>query len=221
MVGVFAVPQLGDARQAQAKAAGAFLFFIEEVRDGSVVFRRGDEDLDAKPLAQLQRRRAVVGLHRFHDLIIVRGVGNDRDATVVLRRTAEHGRAADVYVLDGLFERHAGLRHRGLELVEIHHHEVYRLDAVGLGLRDVLFVVAQVQEPAVDFRVQRLHAPVHHLREPGVLRNLHARDAFFSQKFGGPTGGDNLHTHSGECFRKLDQTSFIRHGNQRTFDTHS
>lgn len=49
---------------------------------------------------------------------------------MVLGRAAEHGRAADVDVLDGVLEGAVRLRDGGFERVEVHDDEVDELDAV-------------------------------------------------------------------------------------------
>ena len=58
------------------------------------------------------------------------GVGQHRDVLPVLRRRAHHRRAADVDVLDRVFERAAGLGDGGLERVEVDDQQVDRADAV-------------------------------------------------------------------------------------------
>ena len=68
----------------------------------------------------------------------------------ILGGGADHGRSADVDVLDQLFEGHAGLGSSFFEGVEIHHDHVNRLDAVlgdGGGVRGNL---AAMQDAAVD-----------------------------------------------------------------------
>ena len=73
----------------------------------------------------------------------------------VLRRRAEHRRPADVDQLDA---RLAG------ERVEVDDDEVERLDVVLLESRHVLLAVAPREDPGVDARMERLHAPAEHLR---------------------------------------------------------
>ena len=50
LVRVLAVAQGGDQREAEAEAARAFLFLVEEIGDRAVVLGSGDEDLDGQPL---------------------------------------------------------------------------------------------------------------------------------------------------------------------------
>ena len=63
------------------------------------------------------------------------GVGHDGDVLVVLGRRPDQAGAADVDVLDRLLERDAGPGDRRLERVQVHDHQVDRLDALSLERR--------------------------------------------------------------------------------------
>ncbi len=60
-----------------------------------------------------------------------------------------------------------GLCDRGFKGIKIHHHEIDRLDPVLARGGFVLLVAAQIEEPAVHFRVQRFHPAVEHFGEAG------------------------------------------------------
>jgi hypothetical protein len=111
---------------------------------------------------------------------------------VVLGGRADHARPADVDVLDRLVERHARLAHRLLERVEVDADQVDRLDAVLAHGGHVLGVVAQGEQAAVDLRVQRLDAAVHHLREAGDVGDVGDRELVLAEKLRGPAGADQL-----------------------------
>ncbi len=64
-----------------------------------------------------------------------------------------------------------------LERVEVHAHQVDRLDPLLGGGPQVLVVVAPRQQARVQPRVQRLHAPVHHLGKAGEVLDRAHRDA--------------------------------------------
>ena len=57
---------------------------------------------------------------------------------------------------------------------------------------EVLGMMAAGQDAAVDLRVQRLDAAVHHLGKPGDVRNVDYRQAGIGQRLGGPAGRDQL-----------------------------
>jgi hypothetical protein len=145
---------------------------------------------------------AVIRVHLCQHLVDIAAIGADRDEGAVLGRRAQHGRPADVDVLDTGLEVRAG-GDRRLERVEVHVDQVDRADAVGLGVFHMGRVVAQVEQAAMHRRVQRLHAAVHHFRkarqvsdvfhlEPGVLQQFrraaggHEFDTPFSASFFGP-----------------------------------
>ena len=57
---------------------------------------------------------------------------------MVLGRAAQHGRTADIDILDGVFERAVRLRDGGFERIQVHHDEVDEVDTVLLGFVEVL-----------------------------------------------------------------------------------
>ena len=56
--------------------------------------------------------------------------------------------------------------------------------------RHVLRIVAPSQQPAVHFWVQRLHAAVHHLREPRNVLDAGYRDLLTPQRLRRAARGD-------------------------------
>ena len=105
---------------------------------------------------------------------------------MVLRRGAQHGRAADVDVLDRVGEAAIRIRHRLLERIEVDDQQVDPCDAmlahrVGVG-------ITPREQSCVDLRMKRLHAAVHHLREPGVRRDLDDRHPGVAKPFRGAAG---------------------------------
>ena len=61
--------------------------------------------------------------------------------------------------------------------------------------RQVLLIVADVQDAAVYFGVKRLHPAVQHLGKAGQLGDVFHRDAGVAQQLGGAAGGDQFHVH--------------------------
>ena len=62
-----------------------------------------------------------------------------------------------------------GLRDGFLEWIEIHDHQVDRLDPMLLHLALMALVGAPREDSAVNFRMQRLHASVEHLGQAGEI----------------------------------------------------
>src|SRR5699024_11336609 len=102
----------------------------EVVGDGAIVSRAVVEARGRQLLAQGGTDGAVVGAHVGQYLVVVGRVDRQRDAGVILGGGAQHGRAADVDVLDrgGMVAvwRGDGLLERG----EIVHHKINWVDAV-------------------------------------------------------------------------------------------
>ena len=178
--------------QAEDIAKAGLGLGFEVVGDRGVVGRRALEDLEGEFAAEFAER--LRRLHRGEHALVVGRVGDDGDRRVVLGRAAEHGRAADVDVLDGVLEGAVRLRDGGFERVEVHDDEVDELDAVLLGFVEVLMRIAAAEEAAVDFRVQGLHAAFHDLGEARVLADVGHRQAGVAQHLGGAAGREELVT---------------------------
>ena len=82
------------------------------------------------------------------------------------------------------------------------------------GLRDVVGVVADVEQAAVDFRVQRFHPPVEHLGEAGESGDFGIRDALGGEQFGGAAGGDDFDAQRHERTGERDEAGLVRNGNK-------
>ena len=120
--------------------------------------RANASSASARRVSSLERALlAQLGEH----VVVLRGIGDDRDPGVVLRRRARHRRAADVDGLD------VG---RLAERVEVAHHHVERRDVVLLEVGEVRRLAAVGEDAAVHLRVQRDHAVVEHVGEPGERR---------------------------------------------------
>src|SRR5690606_15421574 len=128
--------------------------------------------------------------------VVVACVDHDGNITVVLGRRTDHGRAANVDVLDGIGQRAIGTGHGGCEGIEIDHHHVDGIDAV-LGHHCAVPVTA-AENAAVDLRMQRLDPPVHHFGEAGVIGHFHGVDTVIPQQLVGTAGRENFHSPGAE-----------------------
>ena len=107
-----------------------------------------------------------------------------------------------------------------LERIEVHADEVDLLDVV-LGERgDVLGVAAHGEQPGVQARVQRLHAPVHDLREAREVLDRADLEARVGERLGGAAGRDELDAEVGEAARELDDAALVGDRQQRALDLH-
>src|SRR5690606_6902154 len=104
----------------------------------------------------------------------------------------------------------------GGEGVEVDHHHVDGLDAV---LRHHPVVDAPAAEDAaVDLRVQGLDPAVHHLREAGVVRHFHRRDAVVPEQAEGAAGGEDLHPQLAQGTGKVQDAGLVGNADQGAAD---
>ncbi len=90
---------------------------------------------------------------------------------VVLRARADHGRTADVDVLDGRFKT-AAVLDRLLERIEVDPDDIDGADLVLAHGGGVGRGVAHAQQAAVHDGVQGLDPAVHHFREAGQIGHV-------------------------------------------------
>ncbi len=149
---VLAVAQFLDQPAAESAVVGRNIveLFGEPVGDRRVVGRGAGESLGGKLSPQRERRHAVVGFEFAEQRGVIGGIDHDRDVVVVLRRGADHGRAADVDVLDA-GGKIAAARDGVLERIKIDDQNIDRADAVRAHRFGVGGIVAD--------REQARHAP--------------------------------------------------------------
>ena len=56
----------------------------------------------------------------------------------------------------------------------------------------VLCVATAIEQPAVHFRMQGLHATTEHFGPAGEIGNVADRDSCFAKQFGGSAGRENF-----------------------------
>ena len=117
---------------------------------------------------------------------IVGAVYQHRNSRVILGGCTQHGRPANINILDRHRQITVGTCHRLLKRIQVHDHQVYRRDIVCRhhGLIDT----ATRKNTAVYFRMQGLDAPVHHLGETGKVGNLDDRNTRLGQQLCGAAG---------------------------------
>ncbi len=222
LVRVLAVAQIHDLlvgvaparREAPALARG------EPRRDRRVVARRARERLARERFARLQRKHAAGVAQLIEHTLVVARVDDDGRERAVLGRRPDHRRAADVDVLDHLVLGRVAARDGLLERVQVHAHEVHLLDPM-LGRRaQVRILVAPRQQARVQPRVQRLHAPIHHLREAREVLDRAHLDAGAGQLARGAAGRHELHAQISQPLRERDDPQLVGDRQQRPRDAH-
>jgi hypothetical protein len=134
----------------------------------------------------------------------------------VLRRSAQHGRAADVDHLDRLLLTHAVAAGDVAERVEVDADQIERANALLVERGEVLLVVSPCEDRRVDARVERLHAATEHLGHSGQLLDaLDVEPDLGLEEVGGAAAGDQLAAELGEPARELLEAPLVVDGDQR------
>src|SRR5690606_5793175 len=120
------------------------------------------------------------------NVCIVTGVDHDGNVLVVLGRAANHGRAPDIDVLDGIRQGAARLGDGGRKGVKVDCHQIDRVDPV-FG-HDCTVQVATAEDAAVNLRVQGLDATIHHFRKAGVVGHFDGGNSVLAQQLEGAAG---------------------------------
>ena len=151
----------------------------------------------------------VIGVHFIDDLSIISRVDDDRDRLVVLGGAAQHGRAANVDILDGVVEGAVGVGHGCLEGIEIDHDHVDRRDVMLCHFGDVGRVIAQTEQAAVNFRVQGLDATIEHFRVAGVFGDILYLKPGLPQHARGASRGEDFNPESAQSLGKRNDAGFV------------
>ena len=203
---------LGALRHAGGRALAAVGQRGEVVGDHAVVGGGVREHLLRQH--ELGGALDLAGLQLGEHARVVHRVDDDRHVLPVLRRGTQHRRAADVDVLDRVFQRAVGPRGGLRERVEVDDQEVDRRDAVLLQRRHVRRQIAPREQAAVDARVQRLHAAVEHLGKAGDLGHFGDGQAGLGEQLGGAAGGQQLDAGAVQFARELDDAGLVGDGEQ-------
>ncbi len=150
----------------------------------------------------------------FQHQWIIRGIHHRQYRFVILGGGAEHGGAADVDVLQGVFQRGVLIGNGELKGIEIHRHQVDRDDLMPLERRHVFGQIAAGEERAVDHGVQRLDPSVQQLGKPGQLLHLDDGDVARAERGGGSAGRDDLPAQVGQTPGKGHNAAFIADGDE-------
>ena len=188
------------------------------IADRAIIGRGVRKRFPRQKEARLGAYRTACRRHFAQQGGVVRRVGHDRDMLIVLGRAPHHRRPADIDILDGLGQRAVRLRHSLAERVQVDHHQVDGRNARILHCAHVRGKIAPRQNAGVDPRMQGLHAPVQHLRKPGVLADLGDFESRIPEQLGRAAGRDQRHAEILQPARKLDDAGLVGYADQRLFD---
>src|SRR6185369_13005021 len=139
---------------------------------------------------------------------------NNCDVLRVLGGGTDHRRTTDVDLFDRLFSRDFFTFYRFRKRVKIYNHQIYRLNSVLLQCGDMVRVIANGEQTTMHARMQRFHAPVHHFRKTGDLRDVAHLEARVTQRLCGSTRADDLHVEAAELAGEIDNSVLVRNTEQ-------
>ena len=173
-----------QVQRAWEATGGFFVFTVvsrnhaaEVVGNHAVVGGGVFEGFNGKVKASFQSQGAFIGIYLFNNGVVVAALHHDCDIFMVLGGRAHHRWAADIDVLNRIFQR-ATFTGNGLgERIQVNNHHIDRLDL--MFFHNGIVLAATAQNATMYFRMQGLHASIHHLRETGVIGNFGYRQTFF------------------------------------------
>jgi hypothetical protein len=130
-----------------------------------------EKDCAAKLEARLCGDLAVL-LKLLEHAAVVAGRNHHGHVSIIFGRGTQHGRAADVDVLDCVLEGAPLSGHGLLKGIEVHDHQVDGLDAVLFHLLHMFRIAAPAEDPAMHLGVQGLDPAVEHLGESREFRHI-------------------------------------------------
>ena len=147
------------------------------------------------------------------NLVVILGVANHRYIVPVLGSRTQHRRTADIDILNGLLDRYALLLNRLTEGIEVHAHQVDKLDSVLLQRLKMALVIAASQQTAMHLGVQRLHAAVANLGEARYVADVDYLHAALLEQLHRAARGDHLPAQRAEALGKLHHATLVAYTN--------
>ena len=183
------------------------------VADGAVVLadavERGHGQCKAGGVAP-----AAVLAQLVHHRAVLRGVGEHRHVLPIFGSTAHHGGAANVDVLDRVFQGATGLGHRRFKGVQVDDQQIDGVNAMRLQGLHVRRQIAAGQQAPVHHGVQGFDAAIEHLRKAGHIGHLAHGQALVAQQLRGAAGGDQAHAQRVQGLGQLNNAALVGDRNQ-------
>ena len=177
LVGVLAVTKSAGEGKVKGKRFPRRALVVQVGADSPVVGPGSGKRLHRKTRPKFRRGAPSPCAHRIQDTGIIVGIDDHGHGAVVLGAAADHGRASDVDLLDGLPEGDPLPGNGLLKRVEIHADEVDGEDAVLLGLGSMGGIIPQEQQAPMHLGVEGLHSAIHHFGKPGEIGDFQNRNA--------------------------------------------
>ena len=178
------------------------------------------ERLAHQPEPRVLGKRAFAAKLGEHRRVIV-GIDDHAHVRPILRRRPHHRGSADVDVLDRVVERASGLGDGLAERIEVDHDQVDERDRVLAQRGDVRRQVAAGEDARMDLRMQRLDAPVEHLRETRIRPDVGDRQPRIGKRARGAARRQERDAEGRESLREFDEAALVRDGQQGLLDGHA
>ena len=154
---------------------------------------------------------------RLGGRLVLRRVGDHGDPRMVLRGRPDHGRAADVDLLDALGRRGPG-GDRGLERVQAGHQQLEGFDTQAGELLGVPGPAGVGEQTGMDGGMQGLHPAFQAFGKPGHVLHAGHRQARRGDGRRRAAGADDLHTGGRQHAGQLGQPGLVVDADQRPLD---
>ena len=132
---------------------------------------------------------------------------------MVLSGRAQHGWTPYVDVLDGDFTRTVFAGSRGLERVQVDHHQVDARNP--LRPHHLRVVFAPAEDATMHPGMQRLDTAIHDLREARIVGNLRHLDARLGEGRPRAAGGKQFDAGAGKRASQLDHAGLVGDAQER------
>ena len=146
----------------------------------------------------------------FEHLRVVRRIDDDEHVAEVLGGGTDEARASDVDLFHQRVETRVRILRRLREGIEVDDDQVNRRYAVAGDRFEVVRAGTTRQDAGMDGGMQRLHPAVHHLGEPGDVRDVADGQTGVRERLRRPARGDQLDPQPIEALSEIRKARFIR-----------
>ena len=223
LVGIFAVAHVLDldplAGEDVREGLGALALLVkarEVVRDRGIIGGGVRKHLLCKGKAGFCADFALLADFLNH-LPVVGRIDDHGHGFMVLGCRADHRGAADVNVFNGHRESAVGAGDRLGERIQVHAHDVDRVDAVVGNRLHVLGNAAACKDAAVNMRIKRLDAPVEHFGKARVFGHFLAGDSLFLEEPCGAARRKDVIAKFHKVAGEVNNAGLVGHADQGLF----
>jgi len=149
------------------------------------------------------------------DDVVLIGVDQHGHVFKILRSRTNQRDAADIDLLDRLFERRSVAGHGRFERIQVDNDDRDRRNTVLARFGEVGWILAVGEDPAENARMQRFHAAVEQRRKPGELADVERGNAMGDQMRARAAGRIDRHPAQRKFAREFNDARAIVHREER------